>query len=117
MLAQDDRQRFSVRPAELEPLVKSAGAQDRGVDVIGTIARGHDDHAFVPIKAVELLQKGSNHLAVVALMLAGSPARPRAECIDLVDERIDGAWSAAVEKLARMAFKRSPRCPRDCHWA
>ena len=67
-----------VGPIDEHVAIEPAGPQQRRVERLGAIRRGHDDHAAVRVEAVHLDQQGVERL--LALVVAADDARCRGSC-------------------------------------
>ena len=81
LLAADD-----VRIGHHDLAVEAAGTQQRGIEHVGTVGRGDQDHALVGLEAVHLDQQLVQRLLALVIAAAETGATVTADRVDFVDE-------------------------------
>src|SRR5262249_38754658 len=75
----------------------AAGAQQGGVEDVGTVRRRDEDHALVRLKPVHLDEKLVERLLALVVAAAKARAAATADGVDLVDE--DDPWGVLLALL------------------
>ena len=81
LLAADD-----VRIRHHDLTVEAAGTQQRGIEHVGAVGRGDQDHAFIGLEAVHLDQQLVQRLLALVIAAAEAGAAMTADRVDFVDE-------------------------------
>ena len=84
--------------------IETAGPQQRGIEHVGTVGRGHQDDAFVRFKAVHFDQQLIQGLFALVVSAAQAGAAMAADGVDFVDEDDAGrVLLALLEQIADAA--------------
>ncbi len=84
--------------------IETAGAQQGGIEHVGTVGRGDQDHAFVRFEAVHLDQQLVQRLLAFIVTAAETGAAMTADRVDFVDEDDAGRVLLALfEQVANAA--------------
>ena len=84
--------------------IEAAGAQQRGIEHVGTVGRGDEDDAFVRLEAVHLDEQLVQRLLALVVAAAEAGAAMAADRVDLVDE--DDAGRVLLALLEQVADAR-----------
>ena len=93
-----------VRVGHHDLAVEAAGAQQRGVEHVGTVGGGDEDDALVGLEAVHLDQQLVQRLLALVVAAAEARAAMPADGVDLVDE--DDAGRILLGLLEHVAHAR-----------
>ena len=84
--------------------VEAAGAQQRGIEHVGPVGRGDQDHAFVGFKAVHFDQQRVQRLFALVVAAAEAGAAMAADRVNFIDEDDAGRVLLALfEQVAHAA--------------
>ena len=93
--------------------VKAAGTQQRGIEHIGTVGSGHQDHAFVRLEAVHFHQQLVQRLLALVVPAAQAGAAMTAHRVDFVDE--DDAGRILLALLEQVADPAGAHADKHLH--
>ncbi len=79
-----------VRVGHHDLAVEAARPQQGGIEHVGTVGGGDQDHAFVGLEAVHLDQQLVERLLALVVAAAEARAAMTADCVDFVDEHDAG---------------------------
>ena len=102
--AQDLLAARQVRVADRDLPVKAARAQQRGVEDVRAVRRGHEDDALTVVEAVHLDEELVEGLLTLIVTAAHAGATLAADGVDLVDE--DDAGAVLLRRLEQVAHPR-----------
>ena len=84
--------------------IETAGAEQRGIEDVGTVGGGDQDHAVVGLEAVHLDEQLVQRLLALVVSAAEACATMTADCVDFVDEDDAGrVLLALLEEVADAA--------------
>ncbi|MGY3407131.1 hypothetical protein ACVWZV_003244 [Bradyrhizobium sp. GM5.1] len=91
----------NVRVGHHDLTVEAAGTQQRGIEHVGTVGRGDQDHALVGLEAVHLDQQLVQRLLALVIAAAEAGATVTTDGVDFVDE--DDAGRVLLSLLEHVA--------------
>ena len=101
MDAEDAFAALDVRTIDDHAAVEPAGTQQRRIEHVRTVGRGHEDDAFVRFEAVHLDQQLVEGLFALVVAAAEAGAAMTADRVNLVDEDdAGGVLLALFEEVA-----------------
>src|SRR5207237_2055802 len=86
MHAQDSFASFEVGKIDDDAPIESTGSQQRGVENVGTVRGGDENHAVVRLEAIHLHEKLIERLLAFIVSAAEACAAMTADGVDLIDE-------------------------------
>ena len=99
-----------VGPAHYNPAVKTAGAQQRGIEYIGAIGCGDKDDTVVGLKAIHLDQQLIEGLLALIVPTAQTGATVTTNRVDFVDENDAGRiFLSLLKEVAHRGWRRRRR--------
>ncbi len=99
--AEDGLPSFEIGPVDHDLPVEPSGAQERGIQDVGPVRCGHQDHRRTLIEAVHLDQELVQRLLSLVVTAAEARASMAADRVDLVDE--DDRRRAGLRLLEEVA--------------
>ena len=90
-----------IRQIDHHAAVKAAGTQQSGIEHIGTVGRGDENHAFVRFKAIHFDQQLVQRLLAFVVSAAQASAAVASDGVDFIDE--DDAGSVLFALLEEVA--------------
>ena len=101
MDAEDFLAAFDVGQVHGDLAVEAAGAEQGGVEHVGAVGGGDDDHAFLGVEAVHLDEQLVERLLAFVVAAAHAVAAVAADGVDFIDEDEAGrVFSALFEHVA-----------------
>ncbi len=104
MHAQDSFAALEVGKIDDDAAVEAAGTKQRGIENVGTVRAGDEDHAFVRFEAVHFDEELIERLLALIVTAAQAGAAMAADGVDLVDE--DDAGRVLLSLLEEVAHAR-----------
>ena len=92
---------LDVRTRHNHAAVKTAGTQQRGIEHVGAVGRGDQDHAFVGFKAVHFDEQRVQRLLALVVAAAEAGAAMAADRVNFIDE--DDAGRVLLALLKQIA--------------
>src|SRR5207253_5393264 len=93
--------------------VEAAGAEEGGIEDVGAVRRGDEDHAVVRLEAVHLHEELVQRLLALVVSAAEAGAAVAADRVDLIDE--DDAWRVLLPLLEEVAHARGAHADEHLH--
>ncbi len=90
-----------VGPRHDDAAIEATGAQQRGIEHVGAVGGGDDDHAVVGLEAVHLDEQLVERLLALVVTTAEAGAAVATDGVDLVDE--DDARRVLLALLEQVA--------------
>ncbi len=111
--AQNGFAALHIRTAHHHAAVETAGTKQSGIEHIGAVGGGHQDHALVGFKTVHLHQQLIQRLLALVMPAAQAGAAMTAHCVDFVDE--DDAGSILFALLEEVAYAAGADADEHLH--
>ncbi len=89
---------FNVRPRHHDAPIETAGPEQCGIEDIGTVGRGNQDHALVRFEAVHLDQQLIQGLLALVVTAAEARAAMASDGVDFVNEDDAGRMLLTLNK-------------------
>ncbi len=113
MHAQDFFASAHIRTAHYHSTIEAPRPQQSGIEHIGTVGGGHQDHAFVRLEAVHFNEQLIQRLLALVVPTAEACATMASDGIDFIDE--DDAGSILLALLEQIAYATGPDADKHFH--